>query len=75
MLPGLKKTFENLKIDPVRKNVNSKSPNTSESLQENLILLKPEIYKRLCELYEKDFVVFDYKMPTFDELKSTTMLF
>ena len=70
MLPGMKKTFENLKIDTVRKNVNSKNPMKDQFIQENLSSLKPEIFKRLCKLYEKDFAVFGYELPTFEQVKS-----
>ena len=70
MLPGMKQTFENLKIDQVRMNVNSKNPITTKLIQENLQSLKPEIYKRLCKLYEKDFIVFGYTLPSFDQIKN-----
>ena len=66
----MKKTFQNLKIGEVRKNVNLKSPITSKFIQENLQSLTPEIYQRLCNLYEKDFTVFGYKLPSFEEIKN-----
>ena len=70
MLPGLNKTFQNLKIGEVRKNVNVQNPTTSPFIQKNLQSLKPEIYERLCKLYEKDFTVFGYKLPSFEEIKN-----
>ena len=70
MLPEMKKIFQRLKIDKVRKNVNTKNPVTSLSIQKSLKTLTPEIYKRLCKLYEKDFTVFGYKLPSFEEIQS-----
>ena len=73
MLPGMKQTFENLKIDKIRMNKNAKNPITSKFVQENLQALKPQIYKRLCNLYEKDFIVFGYTLPSFDQIKNGTI--
>ena len=86
MLPkNMQLTLRNLKIKNVRLNANvdnvknfksSKTPvtNNSLTLQKSLLSLKPHIYKRLCQLYEKDFIVFGYTYPDFDEISSTDFL-
>ena len=48
--------------------------NESMNLQENLKSLKLLIYKRLCQLYEKEFVVFRYKDPNFEEKRSADFI-
>ena len=87
MLPRNKqKTLRNLNIRDVRLNVNSDNvrsiriPKTTPvtnkpmTLRESLKSLKPQIYKRLCQLYEKDFIVFGYKYPDFEEISSANFL-
>ena len=70
MLPSLKKTLKENNVSEIRKNVNSKSPSSYNFIQENLQLLKPEVYERLIRLYEKDFVAFGYKLPSFQDVQS-----
>ena len=87
MLPKNKQeTLHNLNIKDVRLNVNADNakniriPKTTPvtnkpmTLRESLKSLKPQIYKRLCQLYEKDFIVFGYKYPDFEEISSANFL-
>ena len=67
----MSKLFEDKKkVSEIRKNVNTKSPSSSNFVQENLQSLRPGIYDRLVKLYEKDFIVFGYKLPSFEEIKN-----
>ena len=72
MLP--KQTLRNLKIKNVRLNANAKIPVTDNSLRQNLQSLKPQSYKRLCQLYEKDFIVFGYTYPDFNKINTALFL-
>ena len=74
MLPGLKKVLQDYKFSEIWENVNSKIPSSSNSIQENLQSLRPEVYERLRNLYEKDFKVFGYKLPSFEEIKNSDIV-
>ena len=75
MLPSkMQQTLHNLKIKNVRLNANVKSPVADNSLRKSLQSLKPQIYKRLCQLYEKDFTVFGYSYPDFDKINNADFL-
>jgi len=64
------KVLQERKLNYIHENVNSKSPSSLKNIQENLQSLRPEIYDRLQNLYKKDFKVFGYKLPTYEEIKS-----
>jgi len=65
-----KKILQDRKLNKIRENANSKNPRSSNYIQKNLQSLTPEIYERLQNLYEKDFKVFGYKLPSFEEINS-----
>ena len=64
------KVLQERKLNYIHENVNSKSPSSLKNIQENLQSLRPEIYERLQNLYKKDFKVFGYKLPTYEEIKN-----
>ncbi len=68
MLPTMKDIFAQHKLKNVRLNANRKSPVTEDYIKSNLQSLGPQLYQRLCSLYQKDFKVFGYEYPTFESL-------
>ena len=61
MLPEYNSTFIKLKVKGIKLNVNKKSPETEQyHMKQGLASLGMPLYQRLCQLYEKDFVVFGY---------------
>ena len=68
MVPHMNETFKKLKLEKVKLNVNVRSPLTMTYARDSLKSLGPELYERLCKLYEKDFKVFGYEFPSYTQI-------
>lgn len=63
MLPKKKHVFKNFRSDTIKLNANKKGPITNSEILKEYGTLKPELFRRLCKFYAKDFEVFGFVYP------------
>ena len=74
MLPKKKHVFKNFRSDTIKLNANKKGPITNSEILKEYGTLKPELFRRLCKFYAKDFEVFGFVYPNiqWNGLKNST---